>query len=162
MVISNHRCCAGCLEKQIKIDRLEIEIQRLRAKLRYQERTAKEGPFGSSTPSSKIPIKPSSLEERQARRGGGKVGHTGHGRLVVTVADADHVERIEADTTCPACGTHLEDRGLRRRTVIDCEPVQGFRERFWNWKRSNVLAAASGSRLALREFSPSSCMAINC
>lgn len=124
MVISNHRCCAGCLEKQIKIDRLETEVQRLRAKLRYQERTAKEGPFGSSTPSSKIPIKPSSLEERQARRGGGKVGHPGHGRRRLKVIDADSIERIEANTTCPACGTHLEDRGLRRRTVIDCDPVK--------------------------------------
>ena len=85
MVLSNHRCCAGCLEKQIKIDRLEMEVQRLRAKLRYQERTAKEGPFGSSTPSSKIPIKPSSLEERQARRGGGTVGHPGHGRRLLPV-----------------------------------------------------------------------------
>lgn len=124
MVISNHRSCAGCLEKQIKIDRLETEVQRLRAKLRYQERTAKEGPFGSSTPSSKIPIKPSSLEERQARCGGGKVGHRGHGRRAVTIVNADCIERMEAATTCPKCGTHLEDRGLRRRTVIDCEPVK--------------------------------------
>lgn len=124
MVISNHRCCAGCLEKQIKIDRLEAQVQQLKAKLRYQDRTAKEGPFGSSTPSSKIPIKPSSLEERQARRGGGKVGHPGHGRRILTVIDADCVERIEADTTCPNCGGHLEDRGLRRRTVIDCDPVK--------------------------------------
>jgi transposase len=124
VVISNHRCCAGCLEKQLKIDRLEAQIEQLKAKLRYQDRTAKEGPFGSSTPSSKIPIKPSSLEERQARRGGGKVGHPGHGRRISTVIEADSIERIEADTTCPNCGGHLEDRGLRRRTVIDCEPVK--------------------------------------
>jgi len=87
------------LEKQLKLDRLETEVQRLRAKLRYQERTAKEGPFGSSTPSSKIPIKPSSLAERQARRGGGKVGHAGQGRRRLTVSVADAMERIEADTT---------------------------------------------------------------
>ena len=124
MVISKHRCCAGCLEKQLKIDRLETEVQRLRAKLRYQERTGKEGPFGSSTPSSKIPIKPSSLEERQARRGGGKRGHPGHGRRSLRITDADAVERITASTTCPNCGTSLEDRGLRRRTVIDCEPMK--------------------------------------
>jgi hypothetical protein len=33
------------------IDRLQEEILRLKARLRYQERTAKEAPFGSSTPS---------------------------------------------------------------------------------------------------------------
>ena len=124
MVSRNHQGCAGCLDKQLKIDRLETEVQRLRAKLRYQERTAKEGPFGSSTPSSKIPIKPSSLEERQARRGGGKPGHAGHGRRRLLVSAADAIERIEADSTCPTCGTQMEDRGLRRRTVIDCEPVK--------------------------------------
>lgn len=44
--------CKGCLEKQQKIDRLVEEVRQVKAKLRYQERTAKEGPFGSSTPSS--------------------------------------------------------------------------------------------------------------
>jgi transposase len=112
------------LQKQIKIDHLETQVQQLRTQLRYQERTAKEGPFGSSTPSSKIPIKPSSLEERQARRGGGKVGHPGQGRRALTLAEADQIERIEADKSCPHCGTPLEHRGLRRRAVIDCEPLK--------------------------------------
>ena len=39
--------CPGCLKKQLVIDQWQEEIVRLKAKLRYQERTAKEGPFGS-------------------------------------------------------------------------------------------------------------------
>ena len=61
----------------MKIDRLEEEVQRLRSKVRYQERKATEGPFGSSTPSSKVPLKANSLEENQARKGGAKPGHPG-------------------------------------------------------------------------------------
>ena len=52
--------CGECLNKQQKINELEEEIASLKSKLHYQERTAKEGFFGSSTPSSKLPVKPSS------------------------------------------------------------------------------------------------------
>ena len=48
--------CKERLSKQQKINDLEEENVCLK-KLRYQERTAKEGFFGSSTPSSKIPVK---------------------------------------------------------------------------------------------------------
>ena len=122
--LSNHRCCQGCLEKQRRIDQLEEKVRQLQSKLRYQQRTAKEGPFGSSTPSSKIPIKPSSLEERQARKGGGKPGHIGHGRRALTAIRAEQVQRIEAASVCPDCGTALEHRGLRRRTVIESQPIR--------------------------------------
>ncbi len=48
--------CKECLSKQQKINELEEEISQLKTKLHYQERTAEEGFFGSSTPSSEIPI----------------------------------------------------------------------------------------------------------
>jgi len=48
--------CKRCLAKQQKINELEEEITSLKSKLRYQERTAKEGFFGSSTPSSRVPV----------------------------------------------------------------------------------------------------------
>ena len=66
-VLSHDRLCRGCLEKQRKIDRLEQQIASLRGQLRHQRRSGLEAPFGSSTPSSKVLVKPSSLEERQAR-----------------------------------------------------------------------------------------------
>ena len=61
--------CKDCLTKQQKIDELEEEIVLLKAKLRYQERTAKEGFFGSSTPSFKVPVKPNSSTGHQRNRG---------------------------------------------------------------------------------------------
>ena len=70
--------CPECLARQRVIDRLEQENQCLRDKLRYQERKAQEGFFGSSTPPSKLPLKPNTPPERKPR--GAKKGHTGHGR----------------------------------------------------------------------------------
>ncbi len=116
--------CKECLNKQQTINELEEEISSLRSNLHYQERTAKEGFFGSSTPSSKLPIKPNSQKAHQRNRGGGKVGHQGHGRTSICREDADKVENIRIDDTCPDCGSILEDKGSRARTVIDCQPVE--------------------------------------
>ncbi|MHC4648612.1 MAG: IS66 family transposase [Planctomycetota bacterium] len=116
--------CKRCLDKQQKINELEEEIVSLKNKLRYQERTATEGFFGSSTPSSRLPVKPNSQKEHPRNRGGGKPGHKGHGRTSICDEDADKVERIRTDNTCPDCGSILEDKGTRARTVIDCQPVR--------------------------------------
>lgn len=114
--------CRQCLEKQRKIDELEEELVLLKAKLRYQERTAKEGLFGSSTPSSKIPIKPNTLTE--CRNGGGKPGHKGHGRTGISEYDAQNEETIKVGDLCPNCGSVLENKGVRTRMVMDCQPVR--------------------------------------
>jgi len=116
--------CKQCLEKQRKINELQEEIASLKAKLRYQERTAKEGFFGSATPSSKLPVKSNSSPEHRRNRGGGKVGHKGHGRSSIREQEADRVERLTLGSVCPDCGSALEDKGARSRAVIDCEPVR--------------------------------------
>ena len=116
--------CKDCLEKQQQINELEEEISSLKSKLRYQERTAKEGFFGSSTPSSKLPVKPNSKKEQQRNRGGGKVGHQGHGRASICQEDADKVEKIPIGNICPYCGSTLEQKGTKARTVIDCQPIK--------------------------------------
>lgn len=116
--------CKGCLEKQRKIGELEEEIASLKSKLRYQERTAMEGFFGSSTPSSRLPVKPNSKKEQRRNRGGGKVGHQGHGRQSVREEDADKVEKIPIGNICPNCGSSLEPKGTKARTVIDCQPIK--------------------------------------
>jgi len=59
--------CLSCLDKQREIDRLQDEVKRLKDLVRRQDRTIKEGQFGSSTPSSKIPFKQNSLEENQKK-----------------------------------------------------------------------------------------------
>ena len=65
--------CEGCLQKQRKIDQLLEEVQRLKAKLRYQERKDKEGFFGSSTPSSQLPLKANTDQENRNHKGGESV-----------------------------------------------------------------------------------------
>jgi len=116
--------CKECLSRQRKINELEEEINSLKGKLRYQERTAKEGFFGSSTPSSKLPVKANSSKEKQSNSGGAKVGHKGHGRASICEEHADKVETIGLDNTCPDCGGALEHKGSKNRTVVDCRPVK--------------------------------------
>ncbi|HXG91077.1 MAG TPA: hypothetical protein VNN73_01755, partial [Blastocatellia bacterium] len=50
--------CQACLDKRREIDRLKAEIQSLRVQLSKQKRKDKAGFFGSSTPSSKLLLKP--------------------------------------------------------------------------------------------------------
>jgi len=116
--------CPECLKKQQEINRLQERIRHLEAKLRYRQRQAQEGPFGSSTPSSKIPIKPSALPERQARKGGAKPGHPGHGRRRLEAAAADRVQDVPAPECCPRCGRELQRKDVRPRTVWDAQPVK--------------------------------------
>jgi ribosomal protein S27AE len=117
------RYCKECFQKQQIINELTVENERLKAKLRSQERSAREGAFGASTPSSKIPIKPNTLRERQARCGGLKPGHAGHGRTALSAEGADRVERIRLEPeNCPKCGEKLLSAGLRSRTITDLRP----------------------------------------
>jgi len=123
-VASDPCYCKGCLAKQQTIDRLTEELKRVKEKLRRQERTAREEPFGSSTPSSKRLLKASSNEETRTKRGGARPGHDGHGREAASPETADAVESLPAPTICPDCGSALEDWGSRERTIHDCEPVR--------------------------------------
>lgn len=112
------------MKKQQEIDRLRQENTRLKGRLRYQERTAKEGFFGSSTPSSKIPVKPNTSTEQGPRLGGAKPGHVGHGRRAAGPEQVDRVEQVLAPEHCPQCGRRLESKGAKARTVIDVEPLR--------------------------------------
>jgi len=117
------RDCKACFLKQQIINKLTVENERLRGRLRAQERSAREGAFGDSTPSSKIPIKPNTLCERPARCGGLKRGHAGQGRTALSAEGADRVERIALEQeNGPQCGEKLLSAGLRSRTVRDLRP----------------------------------------
>lgn len=114
--------------------RLKSEIERLKAKLARQERTAKEQPFGLSTPSSKQLIKPSvpelTSEEIQRRKGGAPAGHEGHGwKRLDGDAEVEYLSPLDA---CPCCGGALidfpgDDGSIRE--LIDCHPLPAFRRR---------------------------------
>jgi transposase len=116
--------CPDCLKKQQEINRLQERIRHLEGKLKYRQDRARQGPFGSSTPSSKVPVKASALPERQARKGGGKIGHAGHGRRRLEAAAADRVQDIPAPDCCPHCGHDMEHKDVRERTAQEARPVQ--------------------------------------
>jgi hypothetical protein len=112
------------LHKQLEIDRLREENARLKDRLRYQARTAREGFFGSSTPSAQVPLKASAAPEPTARAGGAQEGHPGCGRRAVPLAEAQQVRRVRAAAQCPDCGGPLRAKGTRARAVIDVQPLR--------------------------------------
>ena len=106
------------------IDRLQEEIVRLKARLRYQERTAKEGPFGSSTPSAKVPFKANTPPATSQRRGGAQPGHRGHGRRDISDHELTRQESVAGPKRCPYCGGSLDPKGTKARTIIEVDPVR--------------------------------------
>jgi hypothetical protein len=92
--------------------------------LRYQERTAKEGPFGSSTPSAKGPLKANPPPENSQRRGGAKPGHGGHGRRDIPDAQVTREESVPGLEQCPYCGGPWDPKGSKPRTIIEVDPVR--------------------------------------
>ena len=96
--------CDGCLAKQRLIDRQFEEIQQLKQKLNVNQRKLKDDFFGSSTPSSQIPLKLNSVAENQAKTGGGQLGHKGVGRQIFTCSQADEIRISEvSQENCPNC-----------------------------------------------------------
>ena len=114
--------CEGCLAKQREIDRLKEEVQQLRQKLNQNQRRSKEGFFGSSTPSSQVPVKPNSLLENQAKKGGGQVGHRGIGRQVFSSTEAEEVRIAEVSVAvCDTCECHLQRLSANERAIYEVE-----------------------------------------
>lgn len=115
--------CDACLEKQRVIDHLREEVARLRSQLCQRQRDANAAPFASSTPSSKIPIKPNTTPEQTQKRGGAQGGHIGHGRRAVSAGDAQRVVTVTVEDSCPSCGGLLVSKGWQARSVLEMQPV---------------------------------------
>jgi len=115
--------CDECLKRQLKIDALIEENLRLKQNLRYRRLKEKEGVFGSSTPSSKIPVK-ANAPAAAGKPKGARMGHKGKGRAAVAAEDADHVVTLEAEKLCPNCGGAMTDKGFVERTVMESQPVK--------------------------------------
>ena len=115
--------------------RLKEENARLKAKLARQERTAKEQPFGLSTPSSQRLVKPSlpelTEEETKRRRGGARPGHPGHGWKTPEGPEPE-IEELPPPEACPDCGAELTafpGGDAEVRDLIDGHPLPAFRRR---------------------------------
>jgi transposase len=121
--MSTRIVCPECINKQEEIYHLREELKQLKAKLRIQQRNISEGYFGSSTPSSKKPVKKASVKNgEQKNRGGAKLGHQGNGRRCCSAEQADRVEQVTLACNCPQCNSSdLEPLDQRERTVIDSE-----------------------------------------
>jgi transposase len=115
--------CDECLNRQLRIDALTEENLRLKQKLRYRELKEKEGFFGSSTPSAKIPVK-ANTPAAAGKPKGARPGHKGKGRAAVAAEDADHVVTLETEEICPNCGGTVTDKGFVQRTVLESKPVK--------------------------------------
>jgi transposase len=110
------------LEKQCEIDRLKEEIKSLRQKLNLNQRKIKQGFFGSSTPSAKVPVKANSLAENQAKKGGGKVGHRGVGRQGFPPAEADEQRTAQVtQESCETCQCRLQRLSANERDSYELE-----------------------------------------
>jgi len=114
--------CNECLAKQRRIDELNEEVRRLKEKLNYQERKQKEGFFGSSTPSAKIPVKANTAELARKPKGA-RPGHKGNGRKVFIEADREVDVAPATNGCCPICGGILQHKGSEQRQVVDSRPI---------------------------------------
>lgn len=113
------------MQKQQEIDRLRQENTRLKDRLRRQERTAREGFFGSSTSSAKLPVKANTAARGpDTAPGGARPGHPGHGRRGIATEKADRVIAIPAAEGCPDCGGSLQKKRCCQRTVLDVQPLR--------------------------------------
>ena len=119
----NRRFCPQCFDKQRKIDGLQTENQSLKDKLKYRKKKSQEGYFGSSTPSSKKPVKPNT-DKKKRKKPGAKPGHKGHGRKGFTPEEADRIVPMPVTAKACSCGGTLETRGSKRRSVLDLPPIQ--------------------------------------
>jgi transposase len=121
--------CAECLKKPREIDRLTEALQRLKQKLRYQERQATAGFFGSATSSAKRPVKANTPPPPAPKRKGARPGHPGAGRQAFDVSQAERIVDLApaVGARCPDCKALLEDKGTDNRAVLERHPVKAAR-----------------------------------
>lgn len=127
--------CEGCLHKQLIIDRQQQEILALKKKLKLNEKRLKEGFFGSSTPSSQLPVKENSLAENQAKRGGAQPGHPPQKRQAFTPQQADEIRQAKLDSqTCQLCLCQMVSHTPNQRAIYDLQQEQ-LRKLFYQIER---------------------------
>lgn len=129
--------CPECLKKQRQIDALQEENQRLKQKLRYQERKTQEGFFGTSTSSSRIPLKPNRREKEGRKPKGARPGHPGRGRPGPDLIQGEPLSTVVSsrEDLCPQCGSSFVDKGYTQRLVMESRPLRAEPLIYWLPKR---------------------------
>lgn len=150
--------CEGCLEKQREIDRLKEELQQLRVKLSAKKRKDQEGVFGSSTPSSQLPVKANATAEQALKRGGAKPGHPGNGRQKHQQENVDQVRTVHVEPVCPECSGLMPEKDYRERSVLDIDPIRVLQVRYRLQRRAcphckRIVTAQTGDVLPRALFS---------
>lgn len=150
--------CEGCLEKQCEIDRLKAEVQQLKKKLSIKLRNHQKGYFGSSTPSSQLPVKATASAENHRQQGGAKPGHVGRGRQQHLPEEVDEIRQIEVSPICPACQSPMTEKDYRQRSVLDINPVEVLKVVYRLQRRqcphcNRVIAATAAGVLPRARFS---------
>jgi hypothetical protein len=116
--------CEACFEKQRTIDKLQEEVRRLKEQLKYRRNKEAEGFFGSSTPSSQIPVKANTDKKKQRRKKGAKTGHAGKGRTSCPPEQAAEVIELDPVKICSHCEGDIVIFETTERTVIESEPLR--------------------------------------
>lgn len=116
--------CEACFEKQRVIDTLQEEVRRLKAQLKYRKNKEAEGFFGSSTPSSQIPVKANTDKKKHRRKKGAKPGHAGNGRTSCPPELAAEVIELEPVKKCSHCEGDIVIFETNERTVMESEPLR--------------------------------------
>ena len=120
---------AECLQKPREIARLTEDNQRLKQKVRYQDRQGTEGFFGSATPCAKLPVKANTPPAKVPPQKGARPGPLGAGRQAFDARQAGEVVDIAAEVgyPCPDCDVSLEDTITQGRVVCENHPVKAER-----------------------------------
>lgn len=120
---------AECLKKQREIDPRTEALQRLRQQLRYPERQALAGFFGSAPPSATLPVNANIPPSQLLTRKGARPGPPGVGRHAVDASPAERVVDMApaAGERCPHGDTRVEDQGMAGRAGLESCPVQAAR-----------------------------------
>jgi len=117
--------CQECIKKAELIKELQAKLEIAKQQIADLERRSQVGFFGSSTPSSKIPVKASS--KGASKSGGARLHHPGHGRKCIQHTEQTKEAGIPISVPeeyCPDCQRELHKHGSKERTVLDATPMQ--------------------------------------
>lgn len=122
--------CKNCFSLSLELQQLREENYRLKQTLNARNKQLSETKIthkdieNAHIPSSKRRNKKNATSENQAKVGGAKLGHPGHGRKSIASEKAEEVINVPLMEKCPECQVKLEQRDTRNRSVIEAQPLK--------------------------------------